>query len=104
MGNPSMGGATGQAASGGLMNGISASESSYTGQMEYMSGMLGLLSVGLEALASAKKYFDQAGLTDKAADDIMSTLNKFNPEKQKADRDKDIKENGPVNRYFRKIG
>lgn len=77
MGNPTMSGANGAMASGGLMNGISASESSYTGQMEYMAGMLGLLSTGLEALASAKKYFDQAGVTDKAADLMMSTLNGF---------------------------
>lgn len=53
MGAPSLSGATGAMASGGLMNGISASESSYTGQMEYMSGMLGLLSAAISGVSSA---------------------------------------------------
>lgn len=44
---------TGQAASGGLMNGVSASEGSYTGQMEYMGGMLGLLSAAISGISSA---------------------------------------------------
>ena len=59
---PSMGGASGQMASGGLLQGVSASEGNYTGQMEYMAGMLGLLSAGMSGLTAAIKCFDQAGL------------------------------------------
>lgn len=66
MSNPSMSGYTGQGASGGLLNGISASESSYTGQMEYMSGMLGLLSVAFDGISSAMKAFEQTGGADLA--------------------------------------
>lgn len=51
--SPSMSGASGQAASGGLLQGVSASEGSYTGQMEYMGGMLGLLSAAISGISSA---------------------------------------------------
>lgn len=52
----------GQAASGGLMNGINASESNYTGQMEYMGGMLGLLGASFGSLGSALKTFAETGI------------------------------------------
>lgn len=51
----------GQMASGGLMNGISASEGNYTGQMEYMGGMLGLLAAAISGLATAEKSLGQMG-------------------------------------------
>lgn len=51
----------GQAASGGLMNGISASEGNYTGQMEYMGGLLGLLSAGINGISSALQSFGGLG-------------------------------------------
>lgn len=53
---------TGQAASGGLMNGISASEGNYTGQMEYLGGMLGLLSAALSGISSATNAMSQMGI------------------------------------------
>lgn len=40
-------------ASGGLLNANMASEGNYQGQMEYMGGMLGLLSAGLNGLSTA---------------------------------------------------
>lgn len=52
----------GQAASGGLMNGINATESNYTGQMEYMGGMLGLLGASFGSLGSALKTFAETGI------------------------------------------
>ena len=58
---PSMSGASGSMASGGLMNGISASEGNYTGQMEYMGGMLGLLSAAISGLASAQSAMGGLG-------------------------------------------
>lgn len=51
----------GQMASGGLMNGISASEGNYTGQMEYMGGMLGLLAAAISGLATAQTSLGQMG-------------------------------------------
>lgn len=53
---------TGTAASGGLMNGINATESNYTGQMEYMGGMLGLLGASFGSLGSALKTFAESGI------------------------------------------
>ena len=50
---PSMSGASGISASGGLLNGISASEGNFTGQMEYMSGILGLISAAMSGFSSA---------------------------------------------------
>lgn len=57
----SMSSPTGAMASGGLMNGISASEGNYSGQMEYMGGMLGLLSAAISGLASAQTAMGQMG-------------------------------------------
>lgn len=59
--SPSMSGASGQAASGGLLQGVSASEGNYSGQMEYMGGFLGLLSAGIAGLSSAFKNFGSLG-------------------------------------------
>lgn len=57
MSAPSMSGYQGQSASGGLLNGLSASESNYTGQAEYQSALLGLLAQAFNGLASAKSAF-----------------------------------------------
>lgn len=67
IGAPQMGGSSispmgGQAASGGLLNGISASEGNFNGQMEYMSGMLGLLSAGMAGLSTAFQAFGEMGI------------------------------------------
>lgn len=62
----SMGASSGQMASGGLMNGISASEGNYSGQMEYMGGLLGLLSAGISGISSALKSFGGLGEGGKA--------------------------------------
>lgn len=58
---PEMSGASGAMASGGLMNGITSSVGNYTGQMEYMGGLLGLLSAGISGLSSAFKNFGSLG-------------------------------------------
>lgn len=62
----------GQMASGGLMNGISASEGNYTGQMEYMGGILGLLAAGLNGISSAVTAFNAMGGQES---DFMKFLN-----------------------------
>lgn len=62
---------SGQMASGGLMNGISASEGSYSGQMEYMGGLLGLLSAGISGISSALKSFGGLGEGGKAIADAL---------------------------------
>ena len=78
MSNPSMSAMSGQGASGGLLNGISASESSYTGQMEYMAGMLGLLSTAFDGISSAWKAFGTLGDTGKKTGaEILDTLLTF---------------------------
>lgn len=59
--SPQMSGASGAMASGGLMNGISASEGNYTGQMEYMAGILGIISAMMDGISSAAGAFGSLG-------------------------------------------
>lgn len=59
VGLPQMSGASGAMASGGILQGNQASEGNYTGQMEYMGGMLGLLSAGLNGLSTALSVMGQ---------------------------------------------
>lgn len=61
VGQASMTGASGYAASGGLTNALAASEGTYSGQMEYMGGLLGLFSAGISGLSSALKNFGSLG-------------------------------------------
>lgn len=61
VGSTSMSGATGTAASGGLLGANQASESSYSGQMEYMGGMLGLLSAAISGISTAIQSFGGMG-------------------------------------------
>lgn len=61
VGQASISGATGYAASGGLTNALAASEGNYSGQMEYMGGLLGLFSAGISGLSSALKNFGSLG-------------------------------------------
>ena len=56
-----MSSAQGTAASGGLLQGQSASESSYSGQMEYLSGTLGLISAVINGISSAAKGLGSLG-------------------------------------------
>lgn len=53
VGAANMSSAQGTMASGGLVNGISANEGSYQGQMEYLSGTLGLISAVVGGISSA---------------------------------------------------
>lgn len=58
---PTMSGATGAMAQGGLLNGLSASEGNFAGQMEYMGGMIGLISTVFAGLSSAMKGLGNLG-------------------------------------------
>lgn len=62
VGGASMSPMAGQMASGSVLSGQAASESSYTGQMEYMSGLLGLLSTAFAGITSAMKVMDNTGM------------------------------------------
>lgn len=89
---PSMGGATGHAASGGVMNGVAASESAYSGQMEYMGGMLGLLSAAIGGISSAMQAMGGMGNFGRefasAIGDIFNQGVKGNPtEERKTTKD-----------------
>ena len=61
VGGASMGSAQGAMASGGLLGANSASESNYMGQMEYMSGLLGLISMFFGGQSSAAAAAGQLG-------------------------------------------
>lgn len=65
---------SGQAASGGLLNGLSASEGNYNGQMEYMGGILGLVAAGMAGLSSAFKSFGELGVGKEIADALKDGL------------------------------
>lgn len=57
----SMSPVTGQMASGGLINGNYASEGNYSGQMEYMGGLLGLFGAAMSGLSTAMQAFGNMG-------------------------------------------
>lgn len=61
VGGAQMSSAASQMASGGLLGANTASEGNYTGQMEYMSGMLGLLSAAISGISSAVGAMGQMG-------------------------------------------
>ena len=61
VGSASMSPMSGAMASGGVLNGLSASEGNYTGQMEYMSGMLGLIGAAMDGLSTAASVMSQTG-------------------------------------------
>lgn len=61
VGSTSMSPIAGQMSSGGLLQGVSASEGNYSGQMEYMGGLLGLIGAGMSGLSSAFKSFGSLG-------------------------------------------
>lgn len=58
MGSNQMGGANGAMASGGLLNGVAASEGNFSGQMEYMAGWLGLIAAAVDGIGTAMKVFN----------------------------------------------
>lgn len=61
-GAASMGSAQGAMASGSVLNGNQASEGNYTGQMEYMAGMLGLLSAAMNGMSTAAQAWNAMGV------------------------------------------
>lgn len=72
--SPQMSALAGHSASGGLMNGIAASEGNYTGQMEYMGGMLGLLSAALSGISSAMQAMGGMGKVGEGIADAFSQI------------------------------
>lgn len=79
--SPSMSGASGAMASGGLMNGLAASEGNYSGQMEYMGGMLGLLSAAIGGISSAMSALGGLGNFGKEFGEAIGTI--FDPDTKK---------------------
>lgn len=77
VGGASMSPISGVQASGGVIGGQAASESSYTGQMEYMSGILGLLSTAFAGITSAMKVFNDTPSGGSIANAIGDILEKF---------------------------
>lgn len=61
VGGANMSSAQGAMANGGLLGGQAASESSYTGQMEYMGGALGLISAAIGGISSAASNLGSLG-------------------------------------------
>lgn len=64
VGTANMSPMSGAMGSGGLLNGLSASEGNYTGQMEYLSGALGIFGAAIDGISSAFKNLGQLGTTD----------------------------------------
>ena len=61
VGGTSMGALSGAMGSGGLINGEAASEGNYSGQMEYMAGLLGLFGAAMSGLSTAVGAFGGMG-------------------------------------------
>ena len=74
VGGTSMSPIAGQMSSGGLLQGVSASEGNYTGQMEYMGGMLGLLGAALGGLSTAAQSFGSMGDFGEAFGKALGTI------------------------------
>lgn len=85
---PNMSGASGQMASGGLLQGVSASEGSYSGQMEYMGGYLGLLSAAISGISSAMSAMGGLGKFGEALGEGLASLfdTKNSTRQEKADK------------------
>lgn len=83
--SPSMGAMSGQMASGGLLNGQTASEGNFQGQMEYLSGNLGLISAAIGGISSAFGSMGKLGDIGKGfaegIGDMIESLTKRNPSK-----------------------
>lgn len=81
----------GQMGSGGLINGVSASEGNFQGQMEYMGGMLGLFGAAMSGLSTAVQSFGNMGDFGESLGKALSTVltpqndknwyDEFNPKK-----------------------
>lgn len=69
-----MSSATSQMASGGLLGAETASEGNYTGQMEYMSGMLGLLSAAISGISSAQSALGGLGSFGEGLGKSLATI------------------------------
>ena len=61
VGGTSMSPIAGQMSSGGLINGLAASEGNFSGQMEYMGGWLGIFGAAMAGLSSAFKNLGSLG-------------------------------------------
>lgn len=79
VGGVSMSPMQGTSASGGVLGGQSASESSYTGQMEYLSGTLGLMSVAIAGISSALKTFQDVPNGNTIVKDLFNIWENYTP-------------------------
>lgn len=77
VGGTSMSPIAGQMSSGGLLQGAIASEGNYTGQMEYMGGMLGLLSAAIGGISTAMQAFGGMGEFGASLGNAIGSI--FNP-------------------------
>lgn len=83
VGGAQMSSASAQMASGGLLGANAASEGNFTGQMEFMGGMMGLISMALSSWGSAMQGFGQLGdfgqgLAESTADWVKDKVEKAN--------------------------
>lgn len=91
VGGAQMSSASAQMASGGLLGANTASESNYMGQMEYLSGTLGLISAVIGGLSSAADAAGQLGETGKSIVDHATEI--LDPEiRESYEGYKDVKE------------
>ena len=100
--NTSMSPITGQMASGGLLNGNQASESSYTGQMEYYSGLLGLLGSVMGGLSSAFKNLGSLGDLGKSLGEGVASILEFGKDTDSWDKKYGDSNDSAFNRYYHK--
>lgn len=83
VGGAQMSSAQSQMASGGLLGANTASEGNYSGQMEFMGGMLGLLAAAISGISSAQQNLGQMGEMgedlSESLGDLLSPSNWFKP-------------------------
>ncbi len=98
VGTASMSVPSAHAASAGTLNGLSASEGNYSGQMEYMSGMLGMFGAAMDGISTAMAAMGQMGNDNslgKFLGDLASELfnSKYDKHGNKTTYDRDSKGN-----------
>lgn len=82
--SPQMGSASGAMASGSALSGAQASEGNFTGQMEYMSGILGLIGAAMSGFSSAFGNLGTLGDLGKNLGEGLASALTYNPKTGKS--------------------
>lgn len=107
VGGAQMSSATSQMASGGLLGANSASEGNYTGQMEYMGGIMGLISAVIGSVSSAFSNLGSLGDIGKGFGEALGELfdvDQYGDEPNNDNKWHDVYKDGEYQYMYKKNG